>query len=94
MFKNRLFNLLIALALVIVISLTLREAKATAAMVSQTSSTKGTKTMECLSLPSRYSIRTEYVEATGTALTYTEDGPTGVDSGLIQLLSDYRTCSR
>jgi hypothetical protein len=94
MFKNRLFNLFIAIALVIVIALTVREATATAAVMSQTSSANVAKTTECSSLPSRYSIHTENVEATGTRLTYTEDGPTGLDGGLMQLLSIYRICSR
>jgi hypothetical protein len=90
--KNRLFNLLIAIALIVVIALTVREAAATAGIISQTDSAKGVKTLECASLPSRYSIHTEYVD--GMSVTYTEDGPTGVDGGLIYLLSAYRTCSK
>jgi len=94
MFKNRLFNTLIAIALVIVIAFTVREAAATAEVISQSSSTKGAKTLECAELPSRYSLRTEYVSEVGMWVPHTEGGPTGVDGGLIELLSNYRTCSR
>jgi hypothetical protein len=79
MFKNRLFNVFVAMALVIVVALTVREAVATTVI-------------ECTSLPSRYSLRTEYVD--GMWVPYTDDGPAGVDGGLIDLMSNYRTCSR
>lgn len=92
--KNRLFNLLIAIALAILIALTVREASATTGIISQTDSAKGVKALECDSLPSYYSIRTEYVDEMGMSVTYTEDGPTGVDGGLMYLLSAYRTCSK
>jgi hypothetical protein len=91
MFKNRLFKLVIVLAVVIAVVLTVQEVFATANVMSRE---KGTKTSECASLPSRYSIHTEVIEETGTRLTYTEDGPTGIDGGLINLLSNYRTCSK
>ena len=94
MLKHRLFNLLIAIALVIVVALTVREAAAIAGLTSQADSMKGTKARECASLPSRYSIHTEYVDEMGMSVTYTEDGPTGVDGGLKTLLSAYKTCSR
>jgi hypothetical protein len=89
MLRNRLFNLLIAIALVIVVALTVREAFATTLITSQPAAA-----LECNSLPSHLSIHTEVLKETGTRLTYTEDGPTGVDGGLIQLLANYRTCSR
>ena len=94
MSRNRLFNMWIMMAVVIVIALTVREAAARAAIVSQTDSIKGAKALECTNLPSRYSIHTVYVKELGMRVTYTEDGPTGVDGGLIYLLSSYRTCSR
>jgi len=90
MLRNRLSNVLIAIALVIIVALTIREAAATAAIISSGDSAK----VECLSLPSRYSLRTEYVKEIGMWVVRTEDGPTGVDGGLIDLLSNYRTCSR
>jgi len=92
--KNHLFNLLIAIALIILVALTVREAAATTDMIPQADSAKGAKASECASLPSRYSIHTEYVEELGMMVTSTEDGPTGVDGGLMYLLSTYRTCSK
>jgi len=52
-----------------------------------------TELPECASLPARSSIHTVYVEEIGMLVSYTEDGPTGVDGGLMNLLSAYRTCS-
>lgn len=89
MLKHRFFNLLIAIALVIVIAFTVREAVATTVIKSQTDAG-----IECASLPTRYSIRTEYVKEADMWVVRTEKGPAGVDGGLIDLLSKYRTCSR
>ena len=50
--------------------------------------------LKCLSLPSRHSIRSEYRDDLGVLVISSEDGPTGIDGGLIYLLSSYRTCSR
>jgi hypothetical protein len=90
MLRNRPFNIFIAIALVVVLTLTVREAFATASLVAKTD----LATSECASLPSRYSIHTEFRKDTGMRLTYTEDGPTGVDGGLVYLMSAYRACSR
>lgn len=89
MSTNRLFQLMIALGLVLAVALTVREALATTVLTSERDAAA-----ECASLPSRYSIRTEFMKETGTSATYTEDGPTGVDGGLMYLLSAYQTCSR
>lgn len=94
MLKNRLFNMLILIPLVIVIALTVQETAATAGMMSEAGSSKGIRSLACASLSSRYSIHTVYNEESGMSLPYTEDGPTGVDGGLIYLLSNYRICSR
>lgn len=91
MFTNRLIKLFIFLALALVIALTVREALATAEVISQARSTKQSA-VECTSLPSRYSIHTRSVGV--MSVLYTEDGPTGVDGGLVELLSNYRTCSQ
>ena len=88
MLKHRLFNILIAIALVIVVALTVREAIATSIITSH-----GDTAAACASLPSRHSIHTETVNTTGTTLTFTEEGPTGVDGGLVYLLSAYRLCA-
>lgn len=90
MFNRRLFNIFVVVALLVVIGLTVREVAATALLVSSSKSTEAI----CASLPSRHSIRTEYVQESGIWMTYSEDGPTGVDGGLIQLLSDYRDCAQ
>jgi len=94
MSRNRLFNTMIVIALVMVIAFTVQEAAATASMMPEADSSNGVRTSECASLPSRYSIHTEYVQERGVWVPYTEDGPTGVDGGLIYLLSNYRTCSQ
>jgi hypothetical protein len=92
MLANRLFHVLIAILLVIVVAFTVREAAATADMISRTNAGKWAKTFECTSLPSRHSIHTRSVGA--MSVLYTEDGPTGIDGGLIELLSNYRACSQ
>ena len=89
MLRHGLFNLLIAIALVVVTAITAREAVATTALRSQ-----GNKAVVCASLPSRHSLRTEYVKEANMWVVRTENGPTGTDGGLIDLLSDYRSCSR
>lgn len=92
MLKHRLFNLCIAIALAVLSALTIREAAATAGILSQTDAVKKTNVLECASLPSHHSIHTQVVN--GISLTYTDEGPTGVDGGLAELLSAYRTCSQ
>lgn len=90
MFTRRLFNIFVAVALLVVIGLTVREAAATTVLISTAGSTK----TACGDLSSIYSIRTEYVDERKAWVSYTEDGPTGLDGGLIQLLSDHRACSK
>jgi hypothetical protein len=90
MFSHRLFNIFVAIALILVIGFTVREVAATATMVSSTSPAD----TACDNLPSHASIHTEYSKETGTWMTYSEDGPTGVDGGLIYLLSARQACTR
>jgi len=90
MLRNRFFNMVIAIVLVMVVVLTVREAAATTSIIPRADSTK----VQCLDLPSRYSLRSEYVKEADMWIVRTEDGSTGVDGGLIDLLSSYRTCSR
>jgi hypothetical protein len=87
LFRHRLFNVLVVAALLIILALTVREVFATALFTSQ-----GTAVAKCQDLPSPYSFRTEIVD--GISVPYSEDGPTGVDGGLAQVLTAYRTCSR
>ena len=86
MFRKHLFHLLIAISLSVILALTVRDARATASIPSHTDGVT-----KCHELPSRYSIHTENVA--GMRVAYSEDGPTGVDGGLLELMTDYRTCS-
>jgi len=94
MFTNRVFNLLIVIALVALVGLTVREVSATSAVIAA-SQPHGdlAKAEECLSLPARSSIYPVNME-NGLRLPHTKDGPTGLDGGLISLLSNYRDCSQ
>ena len=89
MLNNRLFKVFIAIALAITLTFTVREAFATSLLRAE-----GNAVTTCASLPSRYSIHTVYNEESAMSLPYTEDDPTGVDGGLIYLLSNYRICSK
>ena len=92
-------TVILSIMLVFVLMLTVREAIAVGTTIPSTkaanqSAIKRTEIMGCFSLPSRYSLRTEYLEGTDLWIPYTEDGPTGVDGGLKELMNAYRTCSR
>lgn len=93
MSTNRLMMLFVVVALILVTALTVREALATATVISQSGSARRTA-VECASLPSRQSLHNKYVQGLDAWVTYSEDGPTGVDGGLIELMSSYRTCSQ
>jgi hypothetical protein len=93
MFNKRLVNFIIAFTLVIIIAFAAREAFATTGVELQRDTAKQATTSESSSLPSRYSIHTEYVQAKDTLLTSTEDGPRGVDGGLMHLFSKWRECT-
>jgi hypothetical protein len=95
MLPNRVFNLLILIALVVLVGLTVREVSATSAVVAANQSHGDpAKAAECASLPALSSIRIVNMEERELWLTYTKDGPTGLDGGLISLLSNYRDCSQ
>jgi hypothetical protein len=94
MLRNRVFNSLIAMALVVIVALTAQEAFATTDVVSQANADHRTSTSACAILPTHLSIQTEYVSEKGMWVTYTAQGPSGVDGGLMALLSSYPTCSR
>jgi hypothetical protein len=89
MLRKHLFNLLIALTLLITLAFTVQEVLATTAITSRMDAK-----VECADLPSRYSIHSKYVKEARMWVLYTEDGPVGVDGGLKELASAYRTCSR
>lgn len=94
MSRNRVFNSLIAVALVVTVALTAREAFATTDVASQANAAHGFTTSVCSILPSHLSVQTEYVSEKGMWVTHTAQGPSGVDGGLMALLSSYPTCSR
>jgi hypothetical protein len=85
MFTNRFFHVLITIALMITLALTVREAFATSSLRAEENSMA-----TCASLPSRYSMHTEYVPEANMWIVRTENGPTGVDGGLSELLSNRR----
>jgi hypothetical protein len=91
---SRLFNVLICVALVMLVAFTAREALATADVLSQGNVAKGAKTLECAMLPSQLSIQSGYVKERGVWVSFTGQGPTGVDGGLMNLLAAYPSCSR
>ncbi len=94
MFKNRLFNILVAVILVVMLALSVQNAFATAGIVSKSEAAPGTKNSACASLPSIQSVHAQYLKEIGRWVTYTDSGPTGVDGGLIYLGSMSRICSR
>ncbi len=89
MSKIRLFNVLVAVALVLVLALTAKEAFATAGLVSRVA--HGAQSSACPDLTQHPVARARYVKEMGSWLPYSENGPTGVDGGLIFILSN---CSR
>jgi len=90
MFSHRLFNIVIAIALIVAIGLTVREAAATTVVITRS----GSMDALCSSLPLHYFIHTEYVAERGMWVTFSENTPTGMDGGLIKILSDHRACSK
>ena len=92
-------TVILSIMLVFTLMLTVGEAVATGGIalstnVANQSAITRTEIMDCFSLPSRYSLRTEHLKGTDLWIPYTEDGPAGVDGGMKELMSAYRTCSR
>jgi hypothetical protein len=87
---HRLFSLFVAVALLVLAVLTIRDAAATVSVISETVFVSQAAD-ECASLPARSSIRGETVN--GVWLPTSEDGPTGIDGGLIHLLAACGACS-
>lgn len=100
MSSNRLFTVMIAVILVVLVAITAREALATSLLVSQAHHTmlKGQEitlaSPTCLSTgQSMSSVRSVYVKELNGWFPRTPNGFTGVDGGLIELLSGARTCA-
>jgi hypothetical protein len=94
MLKKPLFRLWAAIAIVFAANLSVGKVIARMNILSGSKVTMIARAPDCVSLPSHYSVHSEIIPETGTTLPYTEDGPAGLDGGLIHLLSNYRTCSR
>lgn len=92
MLNYRLVSFFIIAAVVVLVGLTISEASATSIVISQPDS--AWTACSHLSMTSKSSTRSEYVAEQGVWVTYTEDGPTGRDGGLIHLLSNRRSCSQ
>jgi len=93
MFKNRLFNVLAMAALVMLAVLTIQQALDTTKVVSAADTPADISLCE-VPVVDRSSIRSVYEEKIGMWVSRTDSGPTGVDGGLLHLLSDYRICSQ
>ena len=94
MFTSRLFNVLVALVLVLVVALTAREAFASAALTPRAGASASSGSARCLTLPAQLSVHTVYVQEKRMWITYSAGHPAGVDGGLMDLLRSYPTCSR
>ena len=91
MLKNRLFNVVIGLSLVVIVVLTVSQAVETTKIVSAASGSPDTSS--CFSGMDRLSLTSVYVEEASGWFPYTNKGPTGVNGGLIDLLSNSRGCT-
>jgi hypothetical protein len=99
MSKNRLFSIMVVAVLILVTVLTFQQSFETSKVVLASGITDHFQVspsgVVCdYPLVSRTSIQRVYVPQMNTSVTYTASGPTGVDGGLIHLLSDYRLCSK
>jgi hypothetical protein len=93
--KNRLFNFVVILALASMAALTISQVAATNRLVSAASNGGAAADEQCSALGvDRSSIHMVYVERVGAWMPYTQNGPTGVDGGLLQLLSERQACSQ
>jgi hypothetical protein len=88
---NRFFNLVVIVALAIVAALTISQAAAADQLAAVNSSTANLCSTPDLN---HSSIHMVYVDRLERWMTYTDNGPTGVDGGLAQLLNDRRFCSK
>lgn len=94
--KNRFFNVILAAALALMVALTFQGAIATARVAMAAGGADQAASAPVCDRPAveRSSIRRVYVDQMDTWLTYTDGIPTGVDGGLVHLLSNTRVCSK
>jgi hypothetical protein len=96
MIKDRLFNVFVVAALALMVALTIQGAIETTRVAMAAGAVDQVGAAPLCDVPAveRSSIRRVYVQQMDTWLTYTNGGPTGVDGGLIDLLSNARVCSK
>jgi hypothetical protein len=96
MSRSHLFNVLIAAALLTVVALTLWQSIETTKVVSAAEIEKSAsyRYSACFSGMDRFSLTSVYVKEARAWIPVTNKGATGVDGGLMSLLSNYRSCSR
>jgi hypothetical protein len=94
--KNHFFNIVLAATLALMVALTLQGAIETASVAMANGGADQVPSALVCDKPAveSSSIRRVYVEQLNTWLTYTNSAPTGVDGGLIDLLSNTRVCSK
>jgi hypothetical protein len=94
--KNQLFNVFLIAALALMIALTAQSAIETtrvALAAGDSAQVNSSVAAPLCDLPAVETIHSVYVEQMNTWMTYTESGPTGIDGGLIELLSGSQTCT-
>lgn len=97
--KNRLFSLVVIVSLAVMAALTISQAVATNRLVSAASDDKvaaSSQTSGLCAAPGEESasVHTAYDPNRGAWVIYSGDIPTGVDGGLIELLSNRSSCSK
>jgi hypothetical protein len=93
---HRLFNILIAIALLAVAALTISQSLATARVVQAASAEQNhsADASYCISASQRVSLRSSYVPEAGGWYPRIGNRLTGVEGGLLALLSEQLRCSR
>jgi hypothetical protein len=91
MLKNRLFNLVIGVTLLVITVLTISQAVETTKVVSAASGSPDAA--GCFSAIDRLSLTSVYIKEVGGWFPRTDSGFTGFDGGLIYLLSNSHACT-
>jgi hypothetical protein len=94
--KNRLFNIFVVAALSLMVALIIQGGIATDKVALASGASNFAPSAPLCDNPAveRSAIRRVYVEQMDSWLTYTDGSPTGVNGGLIHLLSNARVCSK
>ena len=90
MLKNRLFNAFIIVALAVTVVLTISQAVETTKVISAASGSSDEA--YCFSGMNRLSLTSVYMKEINGWFPRTNKGPTGIDGGLLNLLSNYHAC--